>query len=689
MGKDATPPVSEDGSRPPAAENPPDHPHAPAQASAPDLQPLPLDRISPQFTCRAVLTGMVLGGALSLCNIYAGLRIGLGFNMSITAVLLGYGFWGGLRRFSGQRVRPWGILENNINQTAASAGASVSSAGLAASVPALALVTGQTLAWHLLALWVFSVCLVGIVVAVGLRRQMIIVNRLPFAVGIASAEMLRELHTAARAAAARVLGLGSAAFVAAGFKLNEYVRGAKALTLPGSIDGVSLRSLTFGFDPTLLLYGVGGLIGFRAGLSLLLGAVLAYGVVSPPLMNHGYLQLTVAEPLRSLPADVAFGPDLVGLVSYNDRQHLLEWKGVMTAAQHTALLAVSDDPAYREAVQRLNNASHRTPPNPKYRDLLQWLLWPGVTLMVVSALVSASFSWRSMLSAVTSLRAQANGRLLADSSEVGQNVFGGGLLFALLLSVVLQISLFSIAWPAAVASVVLAFALALVAGRVSGETGLTPVGAMAKVSQLLLGALHPTQPALNLMAANVTSGSGSQCAELLHDLKCGYLLGASPRLQVLAQIAGALSGALVGSAAYLVLVPNPAEQLFTPELPAPAVATVKAVADLFQAGWHILPPGAGVAMLIAAVCGTALPLAERLAPQRARRWIPSAPSLGFAFVFPASVSVSIFVGALAALALNKWCPSWTARFLIAVCAGIVAGDTLTAVGTGFHRLLCA
>lgn len=686
MSKDATPAaVSAESAAPPANPEPPTAPQS--GSGAHELPPLPLDTLSPQFTLRAVLTGMVLGGALSLCNIYAGLRIGMGFNMSITAVLLGCGFWGGLRHLSGQRVRTWGILENNINQTAASAGASVSSAGLAATIPALALITGQALKWHFLALWVFSVCLVGIVVAVGLRRQMIVVDKLPFPVGIATAEMLRELHTAARVAAARVLALASAAVVAAGLKLNEYIRGVKALALPGSVHGISLQSLTFAFDPTLLLYGVGGLIGFRAGLSLLVGAVLAYGVLAPPLINRGYLQLSVTQSLRSLPADVAFGPELVGLVSYNAGQHTLEWKGVMTAAQRAALLAASNDPLYQEAVQRLDTASHLTPPRPKYRDMLQWLLWPGVTLMVVSALVSVSFSWRSMLSAVTTLRRRPSGPPLPDTGEVGRNVFFASLLVALLLSAVLQIALFSIAWGAAIVGVLLSFVLALVAGRVSGETGLTPVGAMAKVSQLLLGALSPTQPALNLMAANVTSGSASQCAELLHDLKCGYLLGASPRLQVLAQIAGALSGALVGSAAYLVLVPNPAEQLFTTELPAPAVATVKAVADLFQSGWHILPLGAGIAMLIAVALGVVLPIVERLVPQRARVWIPSAPSLGFAFVFPASTSLSIFIGALVALALGKWCRNWTARFLIAICAGIVAGDTLTAVGTGLHRML--
>ncbi|MHC4428480.1 MAG: OPT/YSL family transporter, partial [Planctomycetota bacterium] len=50
----------------------------------------PVDLVSSQLTVRAVLTGMVLGGTLSVCNVYLGLKIGWGTNMSITGILLGY-----------------------------------------------------------------------------------------------------------------------------------------------------------------------------------------------------------------------------------------------------------------------------------------------------------------------------------------------------------------------------------------------------------------------------------------------------------------------------------------------------------------------------------------------------------------------------------------------------------------------
>ena len=125
----------------------------------------PTNPDAPQLTFRAVSTGMLFGGLLSLCNIYLGLKIGWGMNMSITAALLGFGFWQVSTRAFG--MRKFGLLENNINQTAASAGASISSAGLVAPIPALTMLTGRTLGWVELSMWVLSVALVGVVVAVG------------------------------------------------------------------------------------------------------------------------------------------------------------------------------------------------------------------------------------------------------------------------------------------------------------------------------------------------------------------------------------------------------------------------------------------------------------------------------------------------------------------------------------------
>ncbi|MEZ4366843.1 MAG: OPT family oligopeptide transporter [Kofleriaceae bacterium] len=577
----------------------------------------PLDRVTRQLTVRAVATGMVLGGLLSLCNIYSGLKIGWSNNMSVTAALLGFAFWRVVTRATGGPS--FTLLENNLNQTSASSGAAVSSAGLVAGIPALTMLTGIELSWPLLAMWVFSVCLVGIAVGVGLRRQMLLVDKLPFPNGIAAAQTLREMYASGRDAVVRVQILAAAAATAAAVKVAEEWKLLTKVALPGSIATASgpmtATNLTFALEPNLLMVGVGGLIGLRAGLSLLVGSALAYLVLGPIAYGH-------------------------------------EW-----------IVAGKAGAAW-------------------FPQLNKWLLWPGVTIMVTSSLTSFAFSWRSMLAAMRRPAGDVDA-----AGDVPRRIFLRGLAVALVLSVTLQVALFDIWLPIAAFGVVMSFLIAVVAARVSGETNVTPVGAMGKITQLLFGALAPGQVAPNLMAANVTGGAASQCADLMHDLKAGHLLGAMPRYQALAQVTGAMAGALIGSAAYLVLIPDPKTQLVTEQWPAPAVSTWKAVAEIFAKGFDAMPTASPWAILIAAILGIVLALADRLSPVTVRRWLPSASAMGLAFVLPAYNAISMCLGAIiAAYAGRRW-PAFAGKFLIVIAAGLIAGESLAGVGLAIASVL--
>src|SRR5260370_15607257 len=75
-----------------------------------------------QLTWRAVLMGSVLGGVLSLTNLYIGLKAGWGFSVAITACILSYAIWTTLHRARIVRT-PMTALENNcMPSTASSAG---------------------------------------------------------------------------------------------------------------------------------------------------------------------------------------------------------------------------------------------------------------------------------------------------------------------------------------------------------------------------------------------------------------------------------------------------------------------------------------------------------------------------------------------------------------------------------------
>jgi uncharacterized oligopeptide transporter (OPT) family protein len=574
---------------------------------------------------------MLVGGVLSACNIYSGLKIGWSSNMSITGALIAYAVWQ-LRSSAAREARPYSILETNLSQTAASSAAAVSSAGLVAGIPALTVLTGHVLPLPKLGLWVLSVCIVGIVLAVPLRRQMLVIEPLPFPFGIATAETLKQMYARGAEAMARVRALLVSGVIAGVGKVLEQTKVVSTVAFPGAIQGTSLKNLTFALDPSLLLVAVGGLMGLRSCLSLMGGAVIAYAALGPELLERGLVQPG--------PAD-----------------------------------------------------------KPWFSQLVGWLLWPGVTLMVVASLTSFAFSWRSVVRAFRgfggprspSRAAPDDGGAkvedFAAEDDVPSRWFLSAAAIALLLSVTLQVWFFEIPAYIAALGVVLSFALAIVGARVNGETGVTPVGAMGKVTQLIVGAALPGNATANLMTANVTGGSASQCADLMNDLKTGHLLGSTPRSQWVSQLCGALAGAFIGSAIYLTLIPSPKTQLITPEWPAPAVVTWKAVAEVFKVGLSALPLHVAPAMGVAAALGVTLAIAEAKAPKPVKRWLPSASALGLGFVVPANQSFSMLLGGIVALLVARRFPEWHARFWVVVCAGIIAGESLVGVGVSLKSMI--
>ncbi|REK06004.1 MAG: OPT family oligopeptide transporter [Planctomycetota bacterium] len=596
-----------------------------------------------QLTLRAAATGAVLGALLVPCNVYSGLKIGWSFNMSIAAALLSCGFWATARRVGGEdRIAHWGMLENNINQTCASSAASIISAGLVAPIPALAILTGQTLRWPVLSVWLFTVSLIGVLVGLSLRRQMLEVQKLPFPSGIATAETVREIYARGSEAASRVKHLLGAGAVAATTKLA----GDFLIAIPQigpalglgrfGLSYLNLRNLGFVLDPSFLMIGFGAIVGVRVGWSMLLGAGIAWGVLAPWLYSSGRL------PEPADPGVLVFG------------------------------------------------------------QAVEFLLWPGVTMIVTAALVSFFWSLPGLLQGFARSRKQtstdkaettAEEHSDADVAALGSDDLSwgwwlaGGFAIATLLATVTQVMIFGIALPMALLAIGLTFVLAIVAARVSGETGIPPIGALGKVTQLTFGLIHPTSVGVNLMTANVTGGAAGQCSDLLHDLKTGKLLGASVRAQAWAQVLGVLVGSMAGSAAYLVLVPDPAGMLLTEEWPAPAVATWKAVAELFRDGIDAAPSGALTASIIGGCIGTALAVVNQLLPQDKHRFCPSAVSIGLAFVIPAFNSISLFLGAMAAALATRVAPGWASRFILPIAAGFVAGESLAGVASALVALL--
>lgn len=309
-----------------------------------------------------------------------------------------------------------------------------------------------------------------------------------------------------------------------------------------------------------------------------------------------------------------------------------------------------------------------------FGPLVEWLLWPGVSLMVAATLTAFAVRWA---------RGLAGGSRSAAFTREALRARGpaAGFAAAAALAVALQVLLFDIALFAAVLAIPLAVVLAAVAARVVGETGIPPIGAIGKVSQLGFGVAAPGETVTNLMTANVAGGAAGQCADLLNDFKVGHAIGAVPARQAIAQCFGVLTGSVVGVWVYVALIPDPAAMLLTEAWPAPAVATWKAVAEALTLGLASVPPTAQVAMAAGGAAGVALGALDAAA--RPPRWRPSGVALGLAFVIPASISLMMFAGALAAWALAARNAGVAARFTITAAAGLVAGESIVGVAAAF------
>ncbi len=658
-----------------------------------------------QFTLRSFIVGTFLGALMALSNLYVGLKTGWGLGVAITACILSFalgsiasrirqGVFGWvlglvffvvvgipaagtgaylLGRFVGVGVGVGAgvvlligmfflvlyglpalfkgnlkVLENNAMQSTASSAASTTTVIVASAMSALLMVRGKHLPMLTLMGWLFFMAVLGTVMAIPMKRQMINIEKLRFPSGTAAAETLKSLYGEGAEALLKAralfvaMGIGAViawlrdAHAAAGHNILGFL--TKLSVIPGQfqVPGAKLRGLRFGqftlsFEGSLIMIAAGALIGLRTTVSMVVAAVINYGIVAPIALDHGVIHTHPG----------ADGAPALG-----------------------------------------------------YRAIVSFSLWPGAALMVTSGLLSFGLQWRTMLRAFSGFtkmftaskdKPKAGAALDDDDAvreelekiEVPTSWFVVGTLLATLGLVIIGWVAFDIRPWLGVIAVILSFVLAIVACRATGETDITPIGAMGKITQLTYGILAPAKIVTNLMTASITAGSAAAAADLLNDLKSGYLLGANPRQQFLAQLSGTLIGTVVVVPAFYTLVPTP-DVIGSDRFPAPSAQVWKGVAEVLANGVHSLHPWARWGMLVGGSIGIILPLLELWLPKY-KKWIPSATGLGLALVIPFWNSFSMFLGALIAYVWTRTNKDHAERYVVPIASGLIAGESLLGV----------
>lgn len=574
----------------------------------------PSPNVPRQLTVRAIIAGIFLGGFMSLSNLYVSLKTGWSMGVSITAGILAFALFSLLLKLRIVRTE-FGMLENNAMQSVASAAGYMTGGGTVAAIPALMMITGQSMGGWQMFVWITTIAMLGVIMAIPMKQQMINIEQLRFPTGVAAAETLKALHDHSSEENSKARYLTWAGFIGAGI---GFFRDAHAkwipfnipnkFTLPGlTLAGRPIADFTIAMEGSLILIGAGAIMGIRAAWSMLLGAVINYGILAPRLYEQGIID-----------------------------------------------------------------------PKLGYKNIVAWSVWFGSSMILTSGLLAFAFQWKTVVRAVRSVGAAFGiDKDKIDNLEVPMSWFFVGLAVFSPLVIFLEWYLFGIKIWMGVISVVMSFFIAIVACRATGETDTTPTGALGKITQITFGALDVGNVTTNLMTANVTAGVGLHSADLLTDLKSGYILGADPRQQFWAQFLGVVAGSVFVVPAYHLLIPTP-DLLGSDQWPAPGAQTWKSVAELLAKGFHTLHPTAQLAILIGSVLGIGIVLLEHYFP-KAKKYIPSPTGLGLAFTMPAYNTIAMFIGAIIAFWLEKKKPELAEKTIVPVSSGFIAGESLMGI----------
>jgi putative OPT family oligopeptide transporter len=449
----------------------------------------------PEITVKAVVLGVVLSVVLAGANAYLGLFAGMTVSASIPAAVVSMGV---LRLF-----RRSNILENNIVQTAASAGESLA-AGVIFTLPAL-VIMGFWEDFNFF--WVAIIAgfggTLGVLFTIPLRRSLIVEGKLKFPEGIATAEVLKTgqrggsgvIHIAVASVASALFKVGARGI---GF-WPEIVEGAKGI-------GGSIAYFGSNLSPALL--SVGYIVGLNIAVLIFIG---------------GACNWFAAIPICAAMSDWAVYP-----------------------AEHELA---------GQAMSAVDFAGHIWSTKTRYL---------GVGGMLVGGLWTILKMRRSLINGIVGgLKAYQNVR--SGESTVTRTERDMSMRWVLVLIIGSVAPLFlvyqvfvkdiTVSLPMAVTMLVAGFVFSAVAGYMAGLVGSSnnPISgvtiATVVVSSLLLvvlmGRASTSGPAAAIIIGSVVCCAAAIAGDNMQDLKAGYIVGATPWRQQVMQIVGTVSGAMV------------------------------------------------------------------------------------------------------------------------------------------------
>ncbi|KAF8975405.1 hypothetical protein BGZ46_009150 [Entomortierella lignicola] len=605
-----------------------------------------------QFTWRASIIGSLLGCIVAASNLYLGLKIGWTFGAALWGSIFGFLILKSLSRFTGTIFGP---KENTICQTAATAAGGLSN-GFVTAIPAMYRMglmgdsTPQDDVVDLL-LWTISAAFFGMFFAVPLRSHFVINQDLVFPTPRAAAETIKNLHRAGSAAVkdARESGLtmmisfvGAMLWAIIGFFIPGIFGSIHVLYYIGkavSFTAVMNADANWGWKFTWdwAFFGAGLMTPASTVFSFMLGELIAFGVAGPIMTSSGYL---------------------TGRTGF--------------------------------------------PPPPAVGSAQSWFLWPGVGMMVFTAFSELGANgptlYQGVLGGVREVRnvfrkmqkkepvVDTSGYVSKDTTFAHELIptwwWLSGLVISGIFTVLVMWFNFKVPIYATIGAIVMSFLLAFVGLQASGETDINPTGAVAKVTQLAFSRIPSDSLVVvqktNLMCANIAASVCSQAVDMVGDLKTGYLIGASPKAMMGAQLVGSVFAIGIAIPLFIlytkaypcVLDPTIANCPFT----VPAVVAWENVCKILTGDGTI----SRASMILTCVCCALAILnvvirVKVIPPSWKPYWI-NLNAVGLGFINPSpAIAISMLVGWTAGTVWRRVNVKSHERLMHSVSAGLIAG----------------
>lgn len=574
----------------------------------------------PQLTCRAVLVGILVGTLLCFTNTYFGLQTGWVTMGSVQAAIVGFAI---LKFLLPADDTTFGPLENIALQTVSVATATMPLAGgFVGIIPAFGLLDPPVRLSAFQELrWCAALTYFGIFFTVPLRRQAILVEKLPFPSGTATAKLIDLLHcrNASPELRARWLTLSAAFCISFFASLLGFFRPVCANLPVGSWIGLpALTTWHWTWRPAFSYVGQGMIMGPRSALSMLLGAVIAWGMLGPLAKSQGWIA----------GSENSWG----------------------SAGVHGWLLWVSIGLMLAESMTS------------------------GVMILVSECRQAAATIKRS----VSQDYVEGDAVEVASQSELVPTAWWTSGLFASLVLAILVISpTFDIPpWQTAFA-VLLSCLVAVLAVRALGQTDLNPVTGVGKLSQVIFALLAPGHVVTNLVAGALAESAAMQAGDLMQAFKAGHLLRASPRAQFFASSVGASVSIILTVGIYHLY--DSAYGIPSDQFQAPVAHVWVNMALLMKDGISALPYTALLWALIFAVLGVALPLMEGGCGSKTRCFLPSGIAMGIGMYLTPDWTLPRVIGAVAAWFWEKRSPEIYRLHYLMLASGFVLGEVVMSI----------